>query len=67
MVINLEHNSVGIVVFGNDREVKQGHKALRSHKIMSIPLSMDMFGRVVDGLGMDLTENSSKYLENSVM
>jgi len=67
MVINLEHNSVGIVVFGNDRDVKQGHKALRSHKIMSIPLSMDMFGRVIDGLGMDLTENSSKYLENSVM
>jgi len=62
MAINLEHNSVGIVVFGNDRAVKQGDGVDRTHKIMSIPLTMSMFGRVIDGLGHDLSANSSEYL-----
>jgi proton translocating ATP synthase F1 alpha subunit len=62
MAINLEHNSVGIVVFGNDRAVRQGDGVQRTFKIMSIPLTMSMFGRVIDGLGHDLSTNSSEYL-----
>jgi F-type H+-transporting ATPase subunit alpha len=64
MVINLEHNRVGIVIFGNDRSVRQGEMVKRSFEIMNIPLSMKMFGRVIDGLGNDLTENSSEYLND---
>ena len=62
MAINLEHNRVGVVVFGNDRAVRQGDGVQRTFKIMSIPLTMSMFGRVVDSLGHDLTTNSSNYL-----
>jgi proton translocating ATP synthase F1 alpha subunit len=65
MVINLESKSVGVVVFGNDRAVKQGDIARRSYKIMNITLSMAMFGRVIDGLGTDLLENSSDYLNKA--
>jgi proton translocating ATP synthase F1 alpha subunit len=64
MAINLEHNRVGVVVFGNDRAVRQGDGVQRTFKIMSIPLTMSMFGRVVDGLGHDLTSNSSSYLSD---
>jgi F-type H+-transporting ATPase subunit alpha len=64
MAINLEHNSVGVVVFGNDRAVMQGDVVIRTYEIMSIPLSLNMFGRVIDGLGHDLTKNSSEYLKD---
>jgi proton translocating ATP synthase F1 alpha subunit len=63
MAINLEHDAVGIVVFGNDRSVRQGDGVTRTGRIMSIPLTMTMFGRVIDGLGHDLSADSSKYLE----
>jgi proton translocating ATP synthase F1 alpha subunit len=65
MVINLEHNRVGIVIFGNDRLIRQGENVRRSFEIMNISLSMKMFGRVIDGLGNDLTENSSEYLSDA--
>jgi proton translocating ATP synthase F1 alpha subunit len=64
MAINLEHNRVGVVVFGNDRAVRQGDTVNRRYRLMSIPLTMSMFGRVVDGLGHDLTSNSSSYLKD---
>jgi len=51
MVLSLEHTNVGIVVFGNDREIHQGAFVLKTNAIMSIPLSIDLFGRVIDGLG----------------
>jgi proton translocating ATP synthase F1 alpha subunit len=63
MVINLEHNRVGIVVFGNDRDIRQGDVVNRGYRLMSISLTMSMFGRVVDGLGHDLSLNSSSYLK----
>jgi F-type H+-transporting ATPase subunit alpha len=55
MAINLEHDRVGVVVFGNDRSVRQGDLVFRRYRLMGIPLTMSMFGRVVDGLGHDLT------------
>jgi F-type H+-transporting ATPase subunit alpha len=58
----LEHDAVGIVVFGNDRYVHQGDTVVSTGKIMSIPLTMKMFGRVIDGLGHDLIADSSDYL-----
>jgi F-type H+-transporting ATPase subunit alpha len=64
MAINLEHDTVGIVVFGNDRAVRQGDSVMRTGKVMSIPLTLKMFGRVIDGLGNDLQKNSYAYLNN---
>jgi F-type H+-transporting ATPase subunit alpha len=65
IAINLESSGVGIVVFGNDRAVRQGDSVIRTGKVMSIPLTMTMFGRVIDGLGHDLISNSSDYLKST--
>jgi proton translocating ATP synthase F1 alpha subunit len=51
MILSLEHNSVNAVIFGNDRALTQGDLAFRSFVIMSIPLSIQLFGRVIDSLG----------------
>jgi proton translocating ATP synthase F1 alpha subunit len=51
MILSLEHNSVNAVIFGNDRSLTQGDLAFRSFVIMSIPLSIQLFGRVIDSLG----------------
>lgn len=51
MVLSLEHNTVSVVVFGNDTLLKQGDKVNRTFVIMNIPLSIKLFGRVIDALG----------------
>jgi len=51
MILSLQHTTVGIVIFGNDRALKQGEVVSRSFQIMNIPLSKQLFGRVVDSLG----------------
>lgn len=51
MVLSLEFNSVSVVIFGSDINLKQGDAVYRSFLIMSIPLSLSLFGRVVDALG----------------
>jgi F-type H+-transporting ATPase subunit alpha len=51
MVLSLENNTVSIVVFGNDTELKQGTLVHRTFAIMNIPLSIKLFGRVIDALG----------------
>jgi len=63
MALNLEHDSVGIVVFGNDKYLKEGDLVVRSHSLMSIGLSMTLFGRTIDCLGNDLFDKTSSYLE----
>merc|ERR1711966_379834 len=51
MALNLESDSVGVVVFGNDRFIKEGHIVKRSGAIMDVPIGMGCLGRVVDGIG----------------
>tara|TARA_B110000261_G_C13026419_1_gene334337 strand:- start:163 stop:759 length:597 start_codon:yes stop_codon:yes gene_type:complete len=51
MVLSLENDSVSVVIFGNDTELKQGNSVVRQFVIMSIPLSINLFGRVIDALG----------------
>ena len=51
MVLSLEHNTVSVVIFGNDKYLKQGDRLYRSFLIMNIPLSLQLFGRVIDALG----------------
>jgi F-type H+-transporting ATPase subunit alpha len=65
MALNLEHDLVGIVVFGNDRDLKSGDSILRSFSIMDVGLTMKLFGRVIDALGNDLsTKQSRQYLQD---
>ena len=51
MVLSLEYKTVSVVIFGNDTLLKQGNKVYRAFFIMSIPLSLKLFGRVIDALG----------------
>jgi proton translocating ATP synthase F1 alpha subunit len=51
MSLNLESDSVGVVVFGNDRQIKEGDIVKRSGAIMDVPIGMGVLGRVLDGIG----------------
>ena len=51
MVLNLNENTVGAVVFGNEREVVEGDLAKRTETLVSVPTGKALLGRVVDGLG----------------
>ena len=51
MVLNLEEDNVGVVVFGAVHEIKEGDEARRTRRIASIEVSESMLGRVIDPLG----------------
>jgi F-type H+/Na+-transporting ATPase subunit alpha len=51
MALNLGTDNVGIVIFGNDRDIKEGDQVKRTQKIMEVPIGKGLLGRVVDGLG----------------
>ncbi len=51
MALNLESDNVGIVIFGSDREIKEGDTVKRTGAIVEVPVGMGLLGRVVDGLG----------------
>ena len=51
MALNLEPDNVGIVVFGNDKLIKEGDIVKRTGAIVDVPIGMELLGRVVDALG----------------
>ncbi len=51
MALNLETDNVGIVIFGDDRGIKEGDVVKRTGTIVDVPVGMGLLGRVVDGLG----------------
>jgi F-type H+/Na+-transporting ATPase subunit alpha len=51
MALNLNTNSVGAVIFGNEKLVKQGEYVYRTQSLMRIPVGKGLLGRVVDVLG----------------
>lgn len=51
LALNLEEDNVGVAVFGEDREIKEGDSARRTGRIASVPTGEGMAGRVVDALG----------------
>jgi len=51
MALNLETDNVGIVIFGNDRTIKEGDTVKRTGDIVDVPVGKGLLGRVVDGLG----------------
>ncbi|MEX2128949.1 MAG: F0F1 ATP synthase subunit alpha [Xanthobacteraceae bacterium] len=51
MALNLEVDNVGIVIFGTDREIKEGQTVKRTRAIVDVPVGKELLGRVVDALG----------------
>jgi len=51
MALNLEEDNVGIVIFGEDRTIKEGDLVKRTGSIVDVPVGKELLGRVVDGLG----------------
>ena len=51
MALNLEQDNVGIVIFGSDRDIKEGQTVKRTGAIVDVPVGKALLGRVVDGLG----------------
>jgi len=51
MALNLEADNVGIVIFGSDREIKEGQIVKRTRAIVDVPVGKGLLGRVVDALG----------------
>jgi F-type H+-transporting ATPase subunit alpha len=51
MALNLETDNVGVVLFGDDREVREGDTVTRTGSIVDVPVGKGLLGRVVDGLG----------------
>jgi F-type H+/Na+-transporting ATPase subunit alpha len=51
MALNLESDNVGVVIFGDDRDIKEGDVVKRTGAIVEVPIGKGLLGRVVDGLG----------------
>jgi len=51
MALNLEADNVGVVIFGNDTEIKEGDVVKRTGEIVDVPVGDELLGRVVDALG----------------
>jgi F-type H+/Na+-transporting ATPase subunit alpha len=51
MALNLEQDNVGVVIFGSDRDIKEGQVVKRTGAIVDVPVGKGLLGRVVDALG----------------
>jgi F-type H+/Na+-transporting ATPase subunit alpha len=51
MALNLETDNVGVVIFGDDRQIREGDTVTRTGTIVDVPVGRGLLGRVVDGLG----------------
>src|SRR3989339_750798 len=51
MALNLEVDNVGVVIFGDDRDIKEGDIVRRTGEIVEVPVGRELLGRVVDALG----------------
>ena len=54
MALNLETDNVGVVIFGDDRAIREGDTVSRTNRIVSVPVGRGLLGRVVDGLGQPI-------------
>ncbi len=51
MTLNLEIDNVGIVIFGDDKSIREGDQVTRTKRIVDVPVGKELLGRVVDALG----------------
>jgi len=65
MALNLESDNVGVVIFGDDRKIKEGSIVKRTGSIVDSPVGKELLGRVLDGLGnpIDGKGNLSEKIE----
>ena len=54
MVLNLEEESVGIAILGDDTLIKEGSTVKRTNKIVQVPVGEELLGRVVNALGQPI-------------
>src|SRR5271154_3244228 len=54
MVLNLEEESVGIAILGDDTLIKEGSTVKRTNKIVQVPVGEELLGRVVNALGLPI-------------
>ena len=66
MVLSLEKDSVSIIIFGNDRDLRQGEWVLATGLEMSIPVGDKHFGTVIDPLGYNLEQDDFEWFEDAV-
>src|SRR5262245_22918492 len=61
MALNLEIDNVGVVIFGDDWEIKEGQTVKRTSAIVDVPIGKELLGRVVDAVDkhIDVTEPSN--------
>ena len=65
MALNLEADNVGVVVFGDDRDIKEGDIVRRTGKIVEVPVGREMLGRVIDPLGNPIDGKGPIKAKNS--
>ena len=65
MALNLESDNVGVVIFGDDRAIKEGDTVKRTGAIVDVPVGKELLGRVVDALGnpIDGKESLNKNIK----
>ncbi len=59
MALSLNTDRVGVIIFGNDRFIKEGFVVKRTFSIVDVPVGQELAGRVVDGLGNSMDNGSS--------
>jgi F-type H+-transporting ATPase subunit alpha len=63
MVLNLELDNVGVVIFGDDRKIREGDTVNRTGDIVDVPVGKTLLGRVVDGLGNPIDDKGPVIFE----
>lgn len=68
MALNLDKETVGVVVFGNDREIKENDEIKCSGQLLSVPVGLELLSHVVDPLGnyLDGTDPTIYPLGNNL-
>src|ERR687883_844201 len=51
LAMNLEEDSVGVVIMGNDRWIREGSTVRRTERVMSVPVGNSVLGRVINPIG----------------
>ena len=68
MALNLEEDNVGVVIFGDDRNIKEGDTVKRTGRIVDTFVGKELLGRVVDGLGIEIDgKNAIKTKERKMV
>ena len=63
MALSLNTDRVGVIIFGNDRFIKEGFVVKRTFSIVDVPVGQELTGRVVDGLGNAMDNGPSNIAD----